>query len=49
MMMMMMMMIMMTTQSKVYNMIFIYYSNYLPHQLRFNNIQEYFTLGTGHT
>ena len=30
-------------------MIFIYYSNYLPHQLRFSNIQGYLTLGTVHT
>jgi hypothetical protein len=28
-----MMMMMMMNQSKVHNMIFIYYSNYLPHQL----------------
>jgi len=37
---------MMMNQYKVHNMMFIYYTNYLPHQLRLSNIEGYFTLGT---
>jgi len=35
------------TQFKVHNMIFIYYSKYLPQKLPLINIQGYFTLGMG--
>ena len=40
-------MMMKTAQSKVHNMIFIYYTNYLPRQLRFIIIQGDFALETG--